>query len=125
MDRISSAVKSPPFLTTYNFHDFGQSKKKVLLGPNTNVISGIAAFWDDQKERDGMRVLEGGHAAPVRVAQRERPPKSEEYDIGRLAPGLSHHLHQGYHFDHPRISSDRFMDSRRSDGSQIQVMGIE
>lgn len=27
---------------SYNFHDFGESKKKVLLGPNTNVSSGIA-----------------------------------------------------------------------------------
>jgi hypothetical protein len=27
---------------SHNFHDFGQSKKKLLPGPKTNVISGIA-----------------------------------------------------------------------------------
>jgi hypothetical protein len=30
---------------TYNFHVFGQSKKKLLLGPNMNVISGMVASF--------------------------------------------------------------------------------
>src|SRR2546426_11868140 len=37
---------------THNFHDFGQSKKKLLFGPNINVISGIAAFLEGSVEEE-------------------------------------------------------------------------
>jgi len=40
---------------TYNFHDFGESKKKVLLGPKIKVNNGIAScevWWCDQKRSE-------------------------------------------------------------------------
>jgi hypothetical protein len=39
----SALTSESPSSNTHNFHDFGLSKKNVLLGPNIKVNSGIAA----------------------------------------------------------------------------------
>lgn len=64
-------VFSSSRICTHNFHSLGQSKKKLLLGPKMNVISGILDAFVGGEGRDG-KVTTASAKSPCQPVSREQ-----------------------------------------------------